>query len=49
MTQWLDDELGYPVREESDLFGTLTLTDIQVGAQRAERFVIPSGDQAERD
>ncbi|AFE08218.1 regulatory protein BlaR1 [Corallococcus coralloides DSM 2259] len=46
VTQWFDDELGYPVREESDLFGTLTLTDIQVGAQRADRFFIPSGYQA---
>ncbi|MBN8471769.1 M56 family metallopeptidase [Corallococcus exiguus] len=47
VTQWFDDELGYPVREESDLFGTITLTDIQIGEQRAERFFIPSDYRAE--
>jgi beta-lactamase regulating signal transducer with metallopeptidase domain len=46
MTQWVDAELGYAVREESDLFGTLTLSDIQPVHPDAARFVIPSDFQA---
>ncbi|WP_342379744.1 M56 family metallopeptidase [Myxococcus stipitatus] len=42
VTQWMDKELGYPIRETSDLFGSVTLTDIQVGDLGAARFVIPS-------
>ncbi|QSQ22667.1 M56 family metallopeptidase [Pyxidicoccus parkwayensis] len=46
MTQWVDAELGYAIREESDLFGTLTLSDIQPVDPDAARFVIPSDFQA---
>jgi beta-lactamase regulating signal transducer with metallopeptidase domain len=42
VTQWVDAELGYPIRESSDLFGTMTLTDIKIGEQDSKRLVIPS-------
>lgn len=42
LTQWVDAELGYAIREESDLFGSLTLSDIQVVEPAVTRFVIPS-------
>lgn len=47
VTQWMDMELGYPIREVSDLFGTVTLMDIQVGDLGAARFVIPSDYHAQ--
>ncbi|NVJ20907.1 M48 family metalloprotease [Myxococcus sp. AM011] len=45
MTQWVDAELGYAIREESDLFGTLRVSNIQFVEQDATRFVIPSDYQ----
>lgn len=45
VTQWVDVELGYTIREESDLFGTLRVSDIQFIEQDAGRFVIPSDYQ----
>lgn len=45
VTQWVDAELGYAIREESDLFGTLRVSNIQFIEQDATRFVIPSDYQ----
>ncbi|MCE9669763.1 M56 family metallopeptidase [Myxococcus stipitatus] len=43
VTQWVDAELGYAVREESDLFGSITLSDIREGPQDAALFLVPAG------
>ncbi|MFY2562842.1 M56 family metallopeptidase [Corallococcus terminator] len=45
MTQWVDAELGYAIREESDLFGSLRVSNIQFVEHDAARFVIPSDFQ----
>ncbi|MBJ6764432.1 M56 family metallopeptidase [Myxococcaceae bacterium JPH2] len=42
VTQWMDAELGYPIREDSSLFGAITLSDIRIGDQGTAPFIIPS-------
>ncbi|HYI01023.1 M56 family metallopeptidase [Hyalangium sp.] len=42
VTNWVDRELGYPIREKADLFGTLTLEDIRVADLDPALFVVPS-------
>jgi hypothetical protein len=46
VTNWVDRELGYPIREEADLFGTLTLEDIKVADQDPRLFIVPSDFRA---
>ncbi|MCK8500044.1 M56 family metallopeptidase [Myxococcus fulvus] len=47
VTRWMDLELGYPIREESELFGTLTLSDIRLVEHGAALFTLPSDYRAE--
>jgi len=42
VTSWVDRELGYPIREEADLFGTLKLEAIQVADLDPSLFLVPS-------
>ncbi|MFY1825833.1 M56 family metallopeptidase [Myxococcus fulvus] len=46
VTRWVDLELGYPVREVSELFGTLTLSDIRLVEHGATLFTLPSDYRA---
>jgi hypothetical protein len=43
VTSWVDLELGYPIREEADLFGHMTIEDIRVGALDPGLFLVPDG------
>lgn len=41
VTNWVDLELGYPIREEADLFGTLKLEAIQAADLDPSLFLVP--------